>query len=96
MEVLLVLAILVILGTLVVTNFSGVFAGAKIKAAKAQLNAFEAALDIYQLDIGTYPTNQQGLQGAAFAPRPAGPDQVAAAVPEEGHPTRSLGQPVPV
>ncbi|MBM4090614.1 MAG: type II secretion system protein GspG [Planctomycetes bacterium] len=68
MEVLLVLAILVILGTLVVTNFSGVFAGAKIKAAKAQLNAFEAALDIYQLDIGTYPTNQQGLQALRVAP----------------------------
>ena len=52
MEVLLVLAILVILGTLVVTNFAGVFAKSKIKAASAQVSALETQLDIYQLDVG--------------------------------------------
>ncbi len=35
MEVLLVLAILVILGSLVVANFSGIFASSKIKAAQS-------------------------------------------------------------
>lgn len=68
MEVLLVLAILVILGSLVVANFSGVFASSKIKAAKAQISAFETQLDIYQLDIGSYPTNEQGLQSLREAP----------------------------
>ena len=68
MEVLLVLAILVILGTLVVANFSGILAGSKVKAARTQLSAFEQAIDIYQLDIGTYPTTQQGLQALRVAP----------------------------
>ena len=46
MEVLLVLAILVILGTLVVTNFSGVLAGSKIRAAQTQLNALSNSRSI--------------------------------------------------
>ncbi len=68
MEVLLVLAILVILGTLVVTNFSGVLAGSKVSAAKTQLNAFEQQIDIYQLNVGVYPTTQQGLAALRVAP----------------------------
>ena len=68
MEVLLVLAILVILGSLVVANFSGIFAKSKINATRAQISAFETQLDIYQLDIGSYPSNQQGLQALRVAP----------------------------
>jgi general secretion pathway protein G len=68
MEVLLVLAILVILGTLVVGNFANVFASSKIKAAQAQISAFETQLDIYQLDTGVYPSTQQGLQALRVAP----------------------------
>ncbi len=69
MEVLLVLAILVILGSLVVANFGGVFNRSKINAAKAQISAFETQLDIYQLDIGSYPTPQQGgLQALRVPP----------------------------
>lgn len=68
MEVLLVLAILVILGTLVVTNFSGVLAGSKVRAAQTQLTAFEQQIDIYQLDVGVYPTTQQGLGALRVAP----------------------------
>lgn len=68
MEVLLVLAILVILGTLAVTNFGKVFAGAKVKMAEGQLNEFKTPLTLYQLDIGTFPNNDQGLQALRAAP----------------------------
>lgn len=68
MEVLLVLAILVILGTLVGTNFSGMFANAKISAAKAQISALEKPMELYMMDIGTYPSNTQGLQALRTAP----------------------------
>ncbi len=68
MEVLLVLAILVILGSLVVANFSGIFASSKIKAAQAQISALEQQVDFYQLDVGTYPSTQQGLQSLRIAP----------------------------
>lgn len=68
MEVLLVLAILVILGTLVVANFSSVFASSKIKAAQAQVNAFELPLELFQQDVGVYPSSQQGLEALRQVP----------------------------
>ncbi len=68
MEVLLVLAILVILGTLVGTNFMGMFAGAKVDAAKAQISALEQPIQLYMMHVGSYPTNQQGLQALRVRP----------------------------
>ena len=41
----------------------------EIKATKAQINAFEKALDQYRLDTGHYPTTEQGLN--AIVARPA-------------------------
>jgi general secretion pathway protein G len=38
------------------------------KAARADINAIEAVLDIHQLDIGSYPITQQGLQALRVAP----------------------------
>jgi general secretion pathway protein G len=68
MEVLLVLAILVILGTLAATNFQKVFSSAKEDAAKNQLNEFKTPLSIYQMDVGVYPDQNQGLQALRVAP----------------------------
>jgi len=55
MEVLLVMAILVIMGTLVVANFSGILGKSKEKNAKIQLQALGKALDLYQIDMNGYP-----------------------------------------
>ena len=33
----------------------------EVKTARAQIDAFEKALDQYRLDIGRYPTSEQGL-----------------------------------
>ncbi len=68
MEVLLVLAILVILGSIVVANFSGVFSKSKISAAKTQIKAFETPIELYALDVGQPPTSQQGLSALRQAP----------------------------
>ncbi len=62
MEVLLVLAILVILGTFAVTNFGRVFGSAKIRAAESQLSQFKTPLSIYQMEIGAYPTSLDALR----------------------------------
>ena len=67
-EVLLVLAILVILGSIVIVNFSNVFENSKAKAAQAQLDALETQLDLYKLDVGTYPNTSQGLAALRQAP----------------------------
>ncbi len=73
MEVLLVLAILVILGSIVVANFGDVFGKAKIKAAKAQIRELESIVDLYVLDIGQAPPTDPGLQSLRTAP-PGLPD----------------------
>jgi type II secretion system protein G len=42
----------------------------KLRAAQAQVNLFGAALDTFHLDVGRYPTDQEGLH--ALRERPAG------------------------
>jgi len=42
----------------------------EVKTARAQIDALEKALDQYRLDVGRYPTSEQGL--AALNERPAG------------------------
>ena len=71
MEVLLVMAILVILGTLVATNFDGIFGGAKEKSARIQLDSFSKQLKLYKIDMGNYPSADQGLDGRVNAPSDA-------------------------
>jgi general secretion pathway protein G len=61
MEVLLVLAILVILGSFAVTLFSGVREKANIDAAKTQISLVEDAARFYQLNMGTYPRSLEDL-----------------------------------
>jgi general secretion pathway protein G len=67
-EVLLVLVILVILASLAATNIGAMRSKANISAAKAQIGAFKTPLDAYQLDIGMYPSTNQGLQALRTPP----------------------------
>ena len=68
MEVLIVMAILVILGTIVVTNFSGVLSQSKSDSAKIQMQNFEQPLELYKLGVGSYPTTDIGLEGLLNEP----------------------------
>ena len=61
MEVLLVMAILVIMGTLVVTNFKGIFDKSKKNNAKIQLDLVAQQLELYMMDMNNYPPTEQGL-----------------------------------
>jgi general secretion pathway protein G len=40
----------------------------EVKAAHAQMNAIEKALDQYRLDVGRYPTTEQGLAALFLRP----------------------------
>ncbi|NCO53383.1 MAG: type II secretion system major pseudopilin GspG, partial [Deltaproteobacteria bacterium] len=40
----------------------GKVGSSKLKAAKAQISLLETALDTYRLDVGKYPTTDQGLE----------------------------------
>jgi general secretion pathway protein G len=71
-ELLVVLAILGLLATIATTQVLRYFSSAKVSTAHAQVESFSSALDLYKLDIGRYPTSQEGL--AALKTKPATAD----------------------
>lgn len=67
-ELLVVMTILAILAALVVPRLFNSLEKSKIDAAKAQISAFETALDAYRLDVGAFPTTEQGLAALRVVP----------------------------
>lgn len=61
-ELLVVIIIIALLASIVAPNFFGKLDNAKIKTAKAQLELISTALDMFRLDTGRYPTNNEGLE----------------------------------
>jgi general secretion pathway protein G len=68
MEVLLVLSILVILGGTVSFFFIRVQANANTDAAKTQISSYRTAVDLFRMDVGMYPQDQEGLEALRSAP----------------------------
>lgn len=62
LELLLVLVIISILAGIVGVRFAGQSSKAKVRAAEAQLTNLAAGLKRYEIDTGTFPTTQQGLE----------------------------------
>lgn len=60
-ELLLVLAILVVLGSMTVAFFGGTRQSAYIDAAKGQIGIFEGAVDRYEFDMTEYPGSLDDL-----------------------------------
>jgi general secretion pathway protein G len=67
-ELLIVMVILGLLAAMVGPRMFGKVGKSKQKAAKAQISLFETSLDTYRLDVGKYPTTQQGLQALRVKP----------------------------
>ncbi len=67
-EVLLVLVILVLLASMSVPLYQSYQRQANFKAAKSQIGLFETAIEGFQLNIGSYPTTEQGLNGLLAPP----------------------------
>ena len=68
MEILLVLAILVILGSLVGIGYVRAKQNADIDTAKTQIKMFEEVIGQYRLDVGKFPTGDQGLNSLRIQP----------------------------
>jgi len=68
LELLVVLVIIGLLAAFVAPRFFSQIGKSEQKVAKAQIEAFAKALDAYRLDVGTYPTSEQGLQVLVTAP----------------------------
>ncbi len=67
-ELLVVLVILGLLASLAGPKVIGYLGGAKSDSAKLQIEEFGAALDLFKLETGRYPTTQEGLQALVQAP----------------------------
>jgi general secretion pathway protein G len=68
LELLVVMVIIGLLASYVGPKFFSQIGKSEIKAVRAQLDAFGKALDTYRLDIGHYPSTEQGLQALIAAP----------------------------
>ncbi len=72
-EIMVVVVILGILAALVVPQVMSRPDQAKVTVAQTDITAIGAALDMYKLDNGAYPSTQQGLE--ALVKKPAGNPQ---------------------
>ena len=68
LELLVVIAILGLLAALVGPRLFNVLSGAKVKIAAQQIEGIKGILGNYKLDVGTYPTTEQGLEALQKKP----------------------------
>lgn len=71
LELLVVLAILGLIIAIAAPRVIGYFDASKAKTAKIQIANITAALDLYYLSIGGYPSEQQGLKALVELPEGA-------------------------
>lgn len=70
LELLVVMVIIGLLAAYVAPRYFSQVGKSEVRAAQAQISALSSALNTYRLDVGQYPTDEQGL--AALTARPAG------------------------
>jgi general secretion pathway protein G len=72
-ELLVVVVIIGLLASLVAPRYFGQVGKSNVNVARAQIDSLGKALDQYRLDVGSYPTSDQGLQ--ALVTKPDGVDR---------------------
>ena len=70
-ELLVVLAILTLLAGLVGPRVLGQLGGAKSKTAAVQIADLEKSLELFKLDVGRFPSTEEGLQALSAKPAAA-------------------------
>lgn len=68
LELLVVLVILGLLGGIVGVNVLGNVDKGRYQASRTQLQEIAGALDLFRLEVGRYPTNDEGLAALVQAP----------------------------
>lgn len=92
-ELLVVLAILTLLAGLVGPRVLSQFGGAKTKTAALQIADIDKALELYKLDVGRFPTNEEGLEALIKRPGTAAPTWAGPYLKSGSVPTDPWGRP---
>lgn len=71
LELLVVIVIIGLLAAYVGPKYFSQLGKSEVTVAKAQMESFEKSLDTYRLDVGRYPTTEEGLQALTTAPATA-------------------------
>ncbi len=67
-ELIVVIVIMGVLGTVILINVLPAADQSRVQTAKTNILTLETALDQYRLDMGAYPTSEQGLQALREVP----------------------------
>ncbi|WP_175649759.1 type II secretion system major pseudopilin GspG [Pseudomonas sp. Marseille-P9899] len=68
LELLVVLVVLGLLAGIVAPRYFSQLGRSEAKVARAQIEGLAKALDLYRLEVGRYPSSEQGLQALVTAP----------------------------
>jgi general secretion pathway protein G len=68
LELLVVIVIIGLLAAYVGPKYFSQLGKSEVTVARAQIEAFEKSLDTYRLDVGRYPTTEEGLNALLAAP----------------------------
>ncbi|WLI90261.1 type II secretion system major pseudopilin GspG [Massilia sp. R2A-15] len=68
LELLVVIVIIGLLAAYVGPKYFSQLGKSEVTIARAQINAFEKSLDTYRLDVGRYPSTEEGLAALLAAP----------------------------
>jgi general secretion pathway protein G len=72
LELLVVIVIIGLLAAYVGPKYFAQLGKSEVTIARAQIEAFEKSLDTFRLDVGRYPTTDEGLNALLTAPATAG------------------------
>lgn len=72
LELLVVIVIIGLLAAYVGPKYFAQLGKSEVTIAKSQIEALEKSLDIFRLDIGRYPSTEEGLAALVSAPATAG------------------------
>jgi general secretion pathway protein G len=72
LELLVVIVIIGLLAAYVGPKYFSQLGKSEVTIARAQIEAFEKSLDTYRLDVGRYPTTEEGMAALMTAPTAAG------------------------
>jgi general secretion pathway protein G len=73
LELLVVIVIIGLLASYVGPKYFAQLGKSEVTIAQSQIEAFEKALDTFRVDVGRYPSTEEGLAALLIAPATAGP-----------------------